>query len=91
MLEDDSLFSSSGFTDISLTVDSVICLLRLEEIAFDIHSFIREKNRQDALAAELAPYQQVFLPNIYVDGISLGGMTAQEGVDAAPLLGFVRK
>ena len=44
--------------------------------------YIEEKNRQDALAAELAPYQQVFLPNIYVDGISLGGMTAQEGVDA---------
>ena len=44
--------------------------------------FVQEKNRQDALAAELAPYQQVFLPNIYVDGISLGGMTAQEGIDA---------
>ncbi len=44
--------------------------------------FIQEKNRQDALAVELAPYQQVFLPNIYVDGISLGGLTAQEGIDA---------
>ncbi len=44
--------------------------------------FIMERNRQNALAAELAPYQQVFLPNIYVDGIDLGGMTAQEGIDA---------
>ena len=43
---------------------------------------IQERNRQNALAAELAPYQQVFLPNIYVDGISLGGKTAQEGIDA---------
>ena len=44
--------------------------------------YIQEKNRQDALAAELAPYQQVFLPNLYVDGISLDGKTAQEGIDA---------
>ena len=44
--------------------------------------FFQERNRQDALAAELAPYQQVFLPNIYVDGISLGGLSAQEGIDA---------
>ncbi len=43
---------------------------------------IQERKRLDALAAELAPYQQVFSPNIYVDGISLGGMTAQEGIDA---------
>ena len=41
-----------------------------------------EKARQDALAAEIAPYQSVFLPNIYVDGIPLGGMTAQEAIDA---------
>jgi len=44
--------------------------------------FFQEKNRQDALAAELAPYQNVFLPNIFVDGVNLGGMTAQEGIDA---------
>ena len=44
--------------------------------------YFREKSRQDALALELAPYQDVFLPNIYVDDIQLGGMTAQEGIDA---------
>ena len=44
--------------------------------------FFKEKARQDALAAELAPYQNVFLPNIYVDGIDLSGMTAQQGIDA---------
>ena len=45
-------------------------------------SAYHEKARQDALAAEVAPYQSVYLPNIYVDGIHLGGMTAQEGIDA---------
>ena len=54
-------------------------------IAFGVKaamSAYQEKARQDALAAEVAPYQSVYLPNIYVDGIHLGGMTAQEGIDA---------
>ncbi|MBR1585081.1 MAG: peptidoglycan binding domain-containing protein, partial [Clostridia bacterium] len=40
--------------------------------------------RQDysVLAAEMEAVQNVYLPNIYVDGIQLGGMTAQEGIDA---------
>ncbi|MBR6187309.1 MAG: VanW family protein [Clostridia bacterium] len=45
-------------------------------------SAFQEKQRLDALAAEVAPYQSVFLPNIYLDDIPLGGMTAQEGIDA---------
>ena len=42
----------------------------------------RENARRDALSAEVAPYQAVFGPNIYVDGIALEGMTAQQGIDA---------
>ena len=41
-----------------------------------------ERQRLDALEAEIAPYQSIFVPGIYVDGIHLGGMTAQEGIDA---------
>ena len=39
-----------------------------------------EHNR--ALSSALSPYREAFLPNLYVDGIDLGGMTAQEGIDA---------
>ncbi len=61
-------------------VAAALCAVTAGGIA--VSRFIQEKNRQDALALELAPYQQVFLPNLYVDGISLGGMTPQEGIDA---------
>lgn len=61
-------------------IAAALCAALASGITFS--QFIQEKNRQNALAAELAPYQQVFLPNIYVDGISLGGLTAQEGIDA---------
>lgn len=61
------------------------CALAVAAIVLGVRSIsdaLREKARQDTLAAEVAPYQDVFLPNIYVDGIPLGGMTAQEGIDA---------
>ena len=61
---------------------AVFVLAALAAAGVSLSSYIQEKNRQDALAAEIAPYQQVFLPNQYVDGISLGGMTAQQGIDA---------
>lgn len=35
-----------------------------------------------ALAAEVQAVENQFLPNIYVDGINLGGLSAQEGIDA---------
>lgn len=37
---------------------------------------------RQALENEVGAVQNMFLPNIYVDGIHLGGMTAQEGIDA---------
>ncbi|MBR5109047.1 MAG: VanW family protein [Clostridia bacterium] len=41
-----------------------------------------EKARLQALSDAVSPYNETFLPGIYVDGISLGGMTAQQGIDA---------
>ncbi len=41
-----------------------------------------EQARIKALADEVGQYDNTYLPGIYVDGISLGGMTAQEGIDA---------
>ncbi len=63
-----------------LIIAAALCAFAAGGVA--LSRYIQEKNRQDALAAELAPYQQVFLPNLYVDGISLGGLTAQQGIDA---------
>lgn len=61
---------------------ALLVLAAVATLAFYGVRFLREKSRQDALAAELAPYQNVFLPNIFVDGVDIGGMTAQEGIDA---------
>ncbi len=41
-----------------------------------------EQARIKALADAVGKYDDTYLPGIYVDGISLGGMTAQEGIDA---------
>ena len=41
-----------------------------------------EQARIKALTDAVAPYNDTYLPGIYVDGLSLGGMTAQEGIDA---------
>ena len=41
-----------------------------------------EQARVKALTDAVAPYNDTYLPGIYVDGLSLGGMTAQEGIDA---------
>ena len=42
----------------------------------------REQQAYQALKSQVDAVQDVFLPNIYVDGIHLGGKTAQEGIDA---------
>ena len=42
----------------------------------------QENERRRAMAQALAPYREAYLPGVYVDGLSLGGMTAQEGIDA---------
>ena len=41
-----------------------------------------EQARVQALKDAVSPYDDKYLPGIYVDGLSLGGMTAQEGIDA---------
>ena len=41
-----------------------------------------EQARLQALSDAVSQYDSTYLPGIYVDGISLGGMTAQEGIDA---------
>lgn len=40
-----------------------------------------EYEKQQALYSEVNAYQNVFLPNIYVDDIHIGGMTPQEAID----------
>lgn len=40
-----------------------------------------EYEKQQALFQEVNAYQNVYLPNIYVDGIHIGGMTPQEAID----------
>lgn len=42
----------------------------------------RAHQAYERLAAEVNAVSNQFLPNTYVDGINLGGMTAQEGIDA---------
>ena len=41
-----------------------------------------EQARIKALSDAVSVYDDTFLPGIYVDGLSLGGMTAQQGIDA---------
>ena len=42
----------------------------------------KARQEQEALSSALSPYADKFLPNISMDGIALGGMTAQQGLDA---------
>ena len=42
----------------------------------------RANEARKALEAEVRAAENQFLPNTYVDGLNLGGMTAQEGIDA---------
>lgn len=42
----------------------------------------KAQEAHQALVDEVESFQDVFLPNIYVDGIHLGGMSAQEGINA---------
>jgi len=45
-------------------------------------SIRRQNEEHQALADAVAAYDGVYAPNIIVDGLNLGGMTAQEGIDA---------
>ncbi len=66
----------------------IIALVVVAALGAGAYAFVsaqraREENeRIQALADAVAPYNDTYLPGIYVDGISLGGMTAQEGIDA---------
>ena len=46
------------------------------------HRIQKARAEQQALVNALSPFSDKFLPNISMDGIQLGGMTAQEGLDA---------
>ena len=37
-----------------------------------------QKAREEALRAKVAPYDAAFCPNVFVDGVDLGGLTADE-------------
>ena len=47
-----------------------------------VHQTQEKRREQQAMENALTPYQNKFLPHISMDGIDLGGMTAQEGLDA---------
>ena len=64
---------------------ALLILLILAILAGGIYIGVRlrqQHEEQEKLAAEVNRYSQVFVPGLYVDGIHLGGMTAQEGIDA---------
>lgn len=44
-------------------------------------SYYQQKKAQELLVQQVAAVQDVFLPNIYVDGIHVGGMKPQEAID----------
>ena len=61
----------------------------LAALGFGVHYAVttarrvrEEQARIKALSDAVSQYDDTYLPGIYVDGISLGGMTAQEGIDA---------
>lgn len=47
-----------------------------------ISNAVREQNERDALVASVMAYDDRYLPNVYVDGIDLGGMTRAEAEEA---------
>lgn len=47
-----------------------------------ISSAVRAQNERDALVASVMAYDDRYLPNVYVDGIDLGGMTREEAEEA---------
>ena len=60
----------------------ILLLSALAGAAYGGVQLYRQRQQQQELAAQVAPYSQVFAPGLHVDGIDLGGMTAQEGIDA---------
>ena len=66
-----------------LTAALVILVIGIVAVSAVFAARAREtRQAQQALQSALSPYQDRFLPNIYMDGIALGGMTAQEGLSA---------
>ena len=66
-----------------LTAALVILVIGIVAVSAVFAARAREtRQAQQALQSALSPYQDRFLPNIYMDGIALGGMTAQEGLNA---------
>ena len=66
-------------------ITALLILLALAVIGTGVFVGMRiqkENARIKALNDEVMPYSEVFSPNIYVDGIHLGGMSAQQGIDA---------
>lgn len=47
-----------------------------------ISNSIREQNEREALVASVTAYDEKYVPNVYVDGIDLGGMTRAEAEEA---------
>lgn len=61
----------------------LLLALALVILGLTVYSRYREQQAEyQAIAQEVGAVQNVFAPNIYVDGIALGGMSAQEGIDA---------
>ena len=47
-----------------------------------ISNAIQEQNEREALVASVTAYDDKYVPNVYVDGIHLGGMTRAEAEEA---------
>jgi len=63
----------------------LVLLILAAAIAAAVLYFIpaRQANEaRQALEAEVSAVEDQYLPNTFVDGINLGGMTAQQGIDA---------
>ena len=59
---------------------AVIC--GLVAVGGAISNAIQEQNEREALVASVTAYDDKYVPNVYVDGIHLGGMTRAEAEEA---------
>ena len=50
-------------------------------VLIGVNRYQQQKAAYNAMVAEVTAHENVFAPNIYVDGINLGGMSAQQGLD----------
>ena len=57
------------------------CVELMDEIGM-VFSVAMEQNEREALVASVTAYDDKYVPNVYVDGISLGGMTRAEAEEA---------